>query len=359
MKRFCNPVILTLAALLSASCARIGPDETGVRTKNFAPGQGIVPQDQGPGYHRFMWPLDSWQRFPSTVQSIRFTQQHDLTHAGATGPIELTSADGDRVVISAEVLFHIQDGAAHKLLQDSGTGDRYREVAAGLALDGARALFGRLGTEHFYDVEQREGIRRELVSLLRERLAARHMQLVDFLLESIEFAPNYEALIKAKVVADQKVELERAKTRAAEERGKVTLVKTQTEIRLRELQQVTDIAMMKQRTETDMRIAGFTGQAAKYTIERSADGALYQGQKEAEGIRVTKSAEAESTRLKNEALIGDGGRNLVAREAVKGLNLPEMVIPSDGYPWLNPREMVRRLGGEDEPSAAKPDEAEP
>jgi hypothetical protein len=185
------------------------------------------------------------------------------------------------------------------------------------------------------------------------------MELVDFLLESIEFGPNYEALIKTKKIADQKVELEKAKSRAAEERGKVTLVKTQTDIKLKAMQKEADIAMMKQRTDTDLKVAGFNAEAAKYSAERSADGSLYQGKKNAEGIRVTKAAEAESTRLKNEALIGEGQRNLVVLETVKGLNLPEIVIPSDGYPWLSPREMIRRLGGGEEPPAAESGEAAP
>jgi len=359
MKRIRLQSILILGALLTAGCARIGPDETGVRTKNFGKDKGIVSKDQGPGYHRFLWPLDSWQRFPSTVQSIRFTQQRDLTSAGATGPIELTSVDGDRVVIAAEVLFHIAEGAAHKVLQDSGSGERYREVAGGLAQDAARALFGRLRTEEFYNVARREKMRGELMLLLRRRLGARDIELVDFLLESIEFPPNYEALIKTKKVADQKVDLEKAKSRAAEERGKVTLVRTQTDLRLAAMQKEADIAMMKQRTDTDLKAAGFNVGATQYAAERTADGAHYQGLKHAEGIRVTKAAEAASTQLINEALVGNGGRNLVARETVKGLNLPEMVIPSDGYPWLSPREMVRRLGGEDEPATAERGAAAP
>ncbi len=348
-----------LIAVLTTSCARVAPDEIGVRTKNLAWGKGIVPEDQSPGYHRFLWPLDSWHRFPSTVQSIRFALQADLTGRGVGAPIELTSAEGDRVVISAEVLFCIAEGGAHKVLQDSGSGDRFREVAQGLAQDAARALFGKLRTEEFYDVRHREAVRRELVSLLSERLAARHMELVDFLVETIEFGPGYEALIRTKKVADQKVELEIAKTKAAEERAKVTLVKTQTEIRLNGLQKQADITMMKLQSEMNLKIAGLNAEAEKHASEHRANGILYQGLKEAEGTRVTKAAEAASTRLKNKALVGDGGRNLVALETVKGLNLPEMTIPSDGYPWLNPLDMATRFGGGDGNQPASRDVREP
>ncbi|NCC51676.1 MAG: hypothetical protein EOM20_10715 [Spartobacteria bacterium] len=336
---------IMMAALLT-SCTRIEPDQVGVRTKNLARGKGIVPRDQGPGFHRFLWPMDSWHRFPSTVQRVHFGRTTGRPDVITYDAIDLTSADGDRVVLSAEALFRITENEAHRVLQDSGYGTRYLEVAAGLAQDAARALFGRLHTEEFYDVDQREAARREVRKLLGERLAARHMTLVDFLVERIEFSPDYESLIRAKKVADQKVELEKAKSRAAEERGKVTLVRTRTDTRLQALQKEADIDMMKARTEYELKMAGLQAEANKYAAERAADGHQYEGVKKAESIRLAKTAEAESIRLMNEALEGDGARNLVARETVKGLNMPDMMIASDGYPWLSPRKMALRLGGE-------------
>lgn len=356
MKRLRSGMLLVLTACLTAACARVGPDEVGVRTRNVAPGKGIVPEDQGPGYYRFLWPLDSWQRFPSTVQSIRFGHRPHRRVADDGPPLEVTSADGDRVTVSAEVMFRIADGSAHRVLQDSGSGARYREVARGLALDAARALLGRLRTEDFYNVSRREEVRAEMRVLLAQRLASRHMELVDFLLDTIEFAPDYEGLIRTKKVADQQVELERARSRAAEETGKVALVRTMTDVRLQALQREADIEMMKRRTDTDLQIAGLNADAEKYATERMADGFLVQGLKEAAGIRATRAAEAESLRLKNEALTGDGARNLVAQETVLGLNLPDMVISSDGYPWLSPHEMVETFGGERQKT---PDETAP
>ncbi len=340
-----NLIMLLTAALLTQSCTRIGPDEIGVRTRNFAPGTGIVEQDQRPGFHRFLWPLDSWQRFPSTVQSIRFAHPREIMDRTAT-PIEITSADGDRVAIAAEVLFRIADDSAHLVLRDSGSGERYREVARGLTLDAARAFFGRLRTEDFYNVEQREAMRREIVTQLQPRLAARHMELIGFLVEGIEFGPNYETLIRAKKVADQQVELERARSRAAEARGRVEMIRTETEIRMRAMQQEAEIEMMQVGTDANLRIGGLTAEAEQIATRRRADAARYQGLQEAEGTRLTKTAEAESVRLRSEALIGSGGRNLVAMETVQALNLPRMAIGSDGVPWLSPRDMATLFGGD-------------
>ena len=339
-----NGLLVLILALAGSACTRIGPDEIGVRTRNFA-GEGIVQADQRPGYHRFLWPLDSWHRFPSTVQTLRFAPQRDMLERTA-GPLEITSADGDRVAISAEVLFRIADDSAHRVLQDSGSGDRFQEVARGLSLDAARAFFGRLSTEEFYDVERREATRLEIVEQLGPRLANRHLELVAFLVEGVEFGPNYETLIRAKKVADQQVELERSRSRAAEERGRVEMIRTETEVRLRAMQQESELAMMQIGTDANLRIGGLNAEAEQYTTQRRADADRYRGLKEAEGTRITKTAEAESIRQRTEALTGSGGRNLVAMETVKGLNLPQMNIASDGYPWLSPREMVTRFGGD-------------
>jgi len=340
-----NSLLMLLLTLLGAACTRIGPDEIGVRTRNFAPGEGIVQADQRPGYHRFLWPLDSWHRFPSTVQTLRFAPQRDMLERTA-GPIEITSADGDRVALSVEMLVRIADDSAHRVLQDSGSGDRFLDVARGLGVDAARAFFGRLRTEEFYDVERRETARREIIEQLGPRLDSRHMELVAFLVEGVEFGPNYEALIRAKKVADQQVELERSRSRAAEARGRVEMIRTETEIRLRAMQKEAEIAMLEIGTDANLRIGGLNAEAEQYTSQRRADADRYRGLKEAESTRVTKTAEAESIRLRNEALTGSGGRNLVAMETVKGLNLPQMNIASDGYPWLSPREMVTRFGGD-------------
>ena len=44
------------------------------------------------------------------------------------------------------------------------------------------------------------------------------------------------------------------------------------------------------------------------------------------------------------AVIGEGGRNLVALEAVKKLTVNDVTFPSVGYDWFNPYEMALRLG---------------
>ena len=61
-----------------------------------------------------------------------------------------------------------------------------------------------------------------------------------------------------------------------------------------------------------------------------------------------KEAEAEGTRRLNSALLGVGGRNLVALEAAKRLNLTDVTFPSTGVEWINSHEMALKLGASEE-----------
>ena len=344
MNNALTKTLLCVAIGVAAGCARIKPDEIGVRTRNFGAGEGIAPQDYKPGFHQFLWPLDSWHRFPSTVQHIRFAKNSQETWAPQGEALQITSADGDKVTLEAEVLFRIADGEAHRILQESGPTERYRETVRGLAIDAARVHFGQLRTESFYDPASREKIRQEAVTLLRDRLAPRGIELVDLLVTSVEFDPNYETLIKQKKLADQRVELEKAKSRAAEEKGKVTKITAETAAKVQRIDRESEAEFTRRTTELNLTIGTLRADADKYASGLKADADLYKSQHEAEGTRLVKGAEAEGSRRMNGALIGEGGRNLVALEAVKKLTVNDVTFPSVGYDWFNPYEMALRLG---------------
>lgn len=338
------PVLIVACLLIRASLIKIAPDEIGVRTLNFGDSHGIVAQDYGPGYRRNLWPLDTWHRFPSTVQRIRFAKDGSSGISRPLDEMQLTSADGDRVSMTLEVAFRIADGQAHRVLQDSGADRRYEDVVLNLSQDAMRVLFGRLRTEAFYSESSREAVRKEAVGVLQDRLALRGIELIDLLVQAIEFDPNYENLIKQKKIADQQVELQKAKAKAAEETGKVAKIKAETTVKVQRIEKETEATITKQKAETDLQIAARAGEANKYATQRIADGQLYESEKKADGQRLVKLARAEGTQRLNAALAGEGGRNLVALEAAKALNLSDVTFPSFGYEWFNPHEMAVRLG---------------
>jgi hypothetical protein len=341
-------VVLAVVAvfLVRASVIKIAPDEIGVRTVNLSGGTGIVNQDYGPGYHRDLWPFDTWHVFPSTVQRIRFAAGATGLDGRPMGELQLASAGGDRVAMTAEVVYRIADGEAHKVLQDSGDERRFEDVVRTISQDSVRVVFGRLRTEGFYNSPAgREQARHEAATLLRDQLQPRGIELVDLLLQSIEFDPNYEGLIKQKKIADQQVELQKAKAKAAEETGKVAKIKASTVVRVQKVERETEAKVTQLDTETTLQAAALAGEAGRYATQKNADGSLYESQKKAEGEKAIKLAQAEGTQQLNLALAGEGGRNLIALQAAKALNLAEVTFPSLGYDWFNPSDMALRLGG--------------
>jgi len=260
--------------------------------------------------------------------------------------LQVTSADGDRVVLQADIFYRIADDAAYRVLQDSGPGDRYVGVVRTLAQDAARVVFGRLQTEDFYHQERRESARQEGAALLGERLGPRGIELIQLLVESLEFDPNYENLIKQKKVADQRVELEKALARAATQQGLVARIQVETEAKVKQVARELDALVVQLNADTDLRVVQLRAEAELYRAERGAEADLYFARQEARGQEAMLRAEAEGTRRLNEALAGDGGRNLVAMEALRHLNLVEVTFPSFGVDWLNPQEMAVRVGAE-------------
>lgn len=347
MKRFITFNLLIVTLLFVQGCVKINPDEIGVRTVNFGSDKGVVQHDFEPGYHRFLWPLDAWHRFPSTVQRIQFSDAAPLPGQARSRPLEVVSFDGDRVMLNAEVFYKIAEGQAHRVLQDSGGGERYREVVRSLSIDAARAVLGRLNTEEFYNPGARENIRAMARDYLKEALEPRGIILLDILLITIQFDPAYENLIKEKKIADQIVSLQISKARAAQERGKVDMIRQETTVKLAALERQTESMITQMKAKTDYEVATLSAEAAKYASQKRADADLFQQRQLAEGTRLLKMAEAEGTERLNQAMVGRGGQNLAALEAARNLQIPNVVFSSVGIDWFNPHEMARKLGAEE------------
>lgn len=348
---------LGLALLASAGCARIKPDEVGIKTVNIGPGKGIVPRDYDPGYQWNLWPLHSWDRLPRTVQRLDFTKQTTGLPDPRKGPLLVKSAGGDSVQIDAVVFYRLKDGEAHKTLQRFRTVESYEAHVRERAANAGRAVFGRLQTEEFSDPEPRERVRLQAVELLRANLAEVGIELIDLLVEKIEFDAEYENLIKQKKLADERVNLERSKARAAEERGKVNKIRSETTGKTERIARDKELQMAQLDTETSLREQALRAEAERYATVKRAEADRYKAERQAEATLLRNAVEAEGARSMNEALSGPGGGNLVARQAARNLQLNEVSFPSYGYDWFNPKSMAERLGAEadvEPPAAAQP-----
>jgi regulator of protease activity HflC (stomatin/prohibitin superfamily) len=326
-------VVFTTAVFLS-SLVRIGPDEVGVRTDNFGLGdKGIVQADFGPGWHVNLPVVHTWTILPARVRRVEMTKdpRHRSTHA--EDALLVQSVDGDRVMLDLHIFYRVSRGNVHRLLQDSGSADAHVRVLKSLAKDRLRALFGTLKTEQFYDPAARHEKTEEALFSLREVLEPRFIEVVDVMVQDVEFEPKYEQKIKDKKLADQEGELNKAQTRAVAEKGIVGMIQLDTEKQTKLIAANAAAAAAKVKAEGD-----------KYTAQKRAEADLYRDQLRAKGMLAVAQAEAKVKRAKTAALIGSGGANLAALEAVSQLKIDSIAFPTGGSDWFDVRQMATRLG---------------
>ena len=313
---------------------RIGPDEVGVRTDNFGfSGRGIVPEDFGPGWHLNVPLVFTWNVFPARIRRVEMTKDPRQRSSLGTEALLVQSSDGDRVMLDIDIFYRIKPGVAHRALQDSGVGDGHVRVLMSIARDKLRSVFGKLKTEQFYDPVARYAKSREALEEMRKMVEPRFIEVVDILNQDVEFEPKYEQKIKDKKLADQNVELSKAQLRAAAEKAKVATVNIETDRMVKVLQ-----------AQAEADAARVAAESNKYAAQKKGEANLYHDQLQAKGDLAIARAEAHIKQAKTQALMGSGGSNLAALEAVKNLKVDSIQFPTGGRDWFDVREMATRLG---------------
>ena len=306
--------------------------------------QGVVMQDFGPGWHRDLGPIDRWERFDTTVQSLEMTKNPMYGADEAQNEVKVQSADGYAVSLDVTVKYRIATGLSHKVYLDTGSGTKYKTIVRNEAERACMGLFGQMETEDFYNPEERRKTAAAVKTRLTDSLTDNAIEIIDVLIRDVQFDPEYENKIRAKKLADQEVELNKSMANAETMRGKTQVTVAETEKLVNIIIKEKEAELVTMQAETDLEIAKIQADYGKYVTEKKADADLIAAEKDAEGTRVVKKAEAEGEKLRNEALSGPGGRVIVALEAARGLNLSEATINTMETDLLDVEEMARKLG---------------
>jgi len=345
---------------------RIELGEVGVRLNQYGVlgEKGVEKEDYAAGWHRSLPVLDTWEIFDATVQTTEFTTAQERQRTASwrdmiyrsggqtpsntpiTGPerIELKSVDGYTVEFDVTIKYRIQEGMAYKLYQQIGSEAGYKGLVRDLTQGILRDVLGTMKTEDFYNPE----IRREKIltaqTLLREDLQGIYVELVDVLIRDISFSEAYERKIRDKKLADQDVELNKSRAILEEKRGETNRIEAEAKAMVAVIDQEIQAELVKMKAETERQIAKIDAEAKFQVAQLEADADRYAAEKIAIGELLEKEAEAEGERLKAQALQSSGGRNLVAREMIRGLNLREMTISTIQTDFLDVEAMISRFG---------------
>ena len=374
IKYFSSLIIIALLVSLLAwqfLFIRIDIGETGVRTQqySFLGEKGVIAQDFGPGWHRNLPLLDTWNIFDSTVQTTEFTTEQERqqtrrrysflslasqkylasTPIGGPGQVELKSKDGFTVKLDVTVKYRIQPGEVHKLYRELGSQTRYKGIVRDQVQRVIRDTFGTMRTEQFYAPAVRRSKTNEAKQLLRNELAESNIELIEILIRDIAFDPSYERKILDKKLADQDVELNKSRALAEEKKGETNRIAAETDAKVRVIEQELKAKQLTMKAETDKLIAKINADARLSAAKLIADADLYKAELDAKGSLLEKEASAEGERLKAEAYNAPGGQNLVALSIAESIQLNELVISTQGDDFLDINKMVEKFGANDSP----------
>jgi len=320
----------------------------GVRTQQYGVpllgDKGVFTKDFGSGWHRDLGPIDSWEIFDSTVQTLEMTR--DPQHGSETGrdDVQVQSADGYAVSVDVTVKYRIQEGMAHQLYQDTGSGTKYQTIVRNEAQQACMGFFGQMSTEDFYNSQVRRQKAEEVKTLLVESLTDNFVEVIDVLIRDVQFDPEYEDKIRSKKLADQEVEVNKSMAKAEEKKGERLVVEAATERKVKVIEEEKKAQLIRMEAEADLKIATITAEAEKYAMEKKADADLIEAENKAKGELLVKTAEAEGEKLRNQAMVGVGGSTIVALEAAKNLKFSNMTISTMDVDVLDIDKMATKLG---------------
>ncbi|OHB41936.1 MAG: hypothetical protein A2069_03925 [Planctomycetes bacterium GWB2_41_19] len=326
---------------------KVGVDQVGVRTRIWGVTRGIVHKDYGPGWHRAISGIDQWDLYDSTVQTLELAKEPSHMGHDERKEAALRTADDYDVSVDMVVKYQIKKEEAWKLRQDVGVGERYKVIVENETRDIARSIFGRMVERDLYNPEEKRKRAAECKTLLIERLATRHVNVVDVLILEMRFDPQLERKIKNIKLAELDNVLNKSKTLAAEQRGITQTIDADTEAIAQKITGDKERSLTVLDAETSKRITEILAEADKYLVQKKAEGDLYKQQRKADGTLLIKYSQAEGERLRREALAGMGGDIIVAMEAARNINLADVSISSLDLNLLDIDDMATRLGVSD------------
>lgn len=295
------PLLIPIAlGLLSAAVIFVNPTQVAVVISLISPG-GVRPQPQRAGLHLIIPVLEYEKMYPLAWQTYTMAGKPNEGAKAGDDSIRARTSDGQEIRLDLSIIFRInyeQVVALHADWQDRYIEDFVRPVIRSLV---------RTQVSQFTVKEVNSSARKDLEAtldrLITAELAAKGLNVDQFLLRDITFTSEYAAAIERKQVALED-----------EERT------------LHEAQQMRNLA---QGTRDQAKTVA-EGEAEAIRIKTKA-----QSEAEAAGILVKANAQAEALRLISVPLTQDP--SLITYEYVQKLspNIRAMLLPSNA-PLLLP-----------------------
>jgi regulator of protease activity HflC (stomatin/prohibitin superfamily) len=319
-------LILLIVLMISAGfmLEYVKPNEFGIKVTRIGVKRGVKEHVYGPGFH-FVLPfgMEEMHRLPKDIQLLELTGYPDS--AAGSSRVEkaahIQTSDGFYVDVDVSILYRIVD--PYKVFTIIGPGKLYEDNGIlPQAEPKLKDAMGELTTEEFYNSPLRVQKTEAAKAMLNAELNAKGLNVEHVLVRYFTYSAEIQRNIEEKKLKDQLVFKNQAEARSAAE----------------------EATLKKIIQEGEAAVAVELEKGAAYATQKRAEKDLYSRKKKAEADLLLQLAEAEKTRLKNDALAGPGAERMVGlkmAEAYKGLEI--IILPSDGAHGVNPLDINRNL----------------
>lgn len=339
--------LIIIVVAIRFAIIKVDIDQVGVRTVVWGIKRGVVQKDYKPGWHKYIRKTEYWDVFDSTIQTLNLTREsRNEEGVMESKEIPIRTADDYDVTVDIIVKYQIAKGKAHKIRQEIGEGDRYKEFVESETKDVARNILGKMSEKDLYNPDEKRKRAQEAKELLSYRLKERRVDVIEWLILDMRFDPQLERKIKNIKLAGLDELLNTAKTKAADQRGITQTIDATTEALAQKIQSDKEGTKVTLRADMETKVTEIIATANKFLVEKTAEGDNYKHIRAAMGELLIEKAKAAGEKMRREAMTGLGGDLIVALEAARNINLNDVIVSTRDVDLLNVQEMVRKLGGD-------------
>lgn len=303
--------VLTIFLMVNFRVQRVSGTEVGIKVNNVT-GDITVIEKSGTNIYNGL--LNSFHLLDMTVQRLEMVADPNRGERSNRDDLRIKTVDGSDVFLDLTINYQLRRDMVEETVTTSGLGDAYKyKWVRDYSRSVCRAVFGEMTTEEFYDASVRNQKAQMAMEELNKLLKSYGIEVSSVIAEKFSFHPEYEERIRAKKLADQEVEEQISKAKAARQNQIFRVV---------EATKKKEVFLATYSGEMQKLIVEATANAQRdvldaeaYVIDTQlgADATFYQRDKNSQGILVKAKAEGEALTALANAYQGIGGMNLVRR----------------------------------------------
>ena len=281
-----------------------------------------------------------------TEQIIPMTSANISKDYPEGNSVILKTLDGGDISLDLIIHFRLIPDVAHKIVQDTGTGDLFKQKwIFDYAKTICRYVFGELTLDEFPESAKREEKTEKAVKVLNDLLNKHGIFITSIDFIDYRYYREYAEKIQERRLADKEVEEQIQRQRAAERNQERVVTEETKKLDVTISRFQGDLDNMEINAKAKAHEVKSQGVEYLLKAKLDADAEYDRLLREAESILAIKKSEAEGLLALRNALEGAGGLNLVKMEYAKRLREATIkgtpVLDSDmSIPQIRMKEQV-------------------